>query len=444
MATAPKKRGFDIDDVPDSNGGNQRKPADMVDLYALPEKKYVKLRFFGDIFAYGGHWIKTKKKDGKEGNFFHTCSAFDTETGKLDSTKHCAFCDDDSGLVRFTIDYFVNAISRKDQQNAPERIKATAAETESGFKSKESESYTPCKAVRLTNSVLRRLKELRQLNVHENAEGESMNYSVMHPKYGVDLSIKKDKDLPPANQYDVQIGTHSPLKKEERAYLIWDLSELMITPTAEAVSLEYKKWATRMGFSAKKSDAAEDEAEDDAPKAKKTTKPRADDFDEDEEPAPTKKKVVKPAADDFDDEDETPPPKKKKVVEDEDEDEDEDAPVKKPVKKKVVADDFDADEDDETPPPKKKKVVVEEDDEDEEPVKKPVKKKPAADDFDDEDETPPPKKKKPVVEDEEDEEPVRKPVKKKVVVEDDEDDETPPPKKTVKKKPAVEDDDFDE
>lgn len=338
MATAPKKRGFDIDEVPDNNGGNQRKPTDMVDLYALPEKKYVKLRFFGDIFAYGGHWIKTKKKDGKEGNFFHPCSAFDTETGKLDSTKHCAFCDDDSGMVRFVVDYFANAISRKDQQNAPEKIRVTAAEAESGFKSKDSDSYTPCKAVRLTNSVLRRLKELRQLNVHENAEGESMNYSVMHPKYGVDLSIKKDKELPPANQYDVQIGTHSPLKKEERAYLIWDLSELMVTPTAEAVSAEYKKWATRMGFTAKKGDTAEDD--EDAPKAKKA-KPRADDFEDEDEPSPKAKKVSKPAADDFDEEDEpAPKAKKKAVVEDEDED-DEPAPAKKTAKKKAPVEDDD-------------------------------------------------------------------------------------------------------
>ena len=434
MATV-KKRGFDIDDVPDSgNQGNARKPADMVDLYALPEKKYLKLRFFGDIFAYGGHWVKVTKKDGKEGSFFQTCAAFDTETGKLDSTKHCAFCDHGSadGLVRFALDYFSNAISRKEQQNAPERIRATAAETESGFKSKDSESFTPVKAIRLTNSVLRRLKELRQLNVHENAEGDSMNYSVMQVKYGVDLQIKKDKDLPPANQYDVQMGAHAPMKKEERAYLIWDLSELMITPSAEDTAKEYAKWAAKMGLGQK---------EDDEPKKKKA---QSEDFDDEDDepkkPASKSKKVV-----DEDDEDDEPPVSKKKPTNNDFDDEDDEPKSKPASKSKKVVDDEDDEPVSKKPTSKKSAAIDEDDDFDDEPKKKPASKKPVVDEDDDFDDEPKkPAAKKVVDEDDEDDEPPvakKKPAAKKV--EDDEDDE-PKKKPAAKSKKAVVDDDFED
>ena len=443
-----KKTGFDMDDVQVKGQGDIRKPSDVVDLYDLPDKKFVKLRPFGSVHAYGGHWIETKKKDGGKGNFYYPCAAFDIETGRLDSTKHCSWCDDESGHVRFATDYFMNAIHRKEQMNAPARVKATAGEQESGYKEKSSESWTPVKAVRLTGSVLRRLQDLKQLNTVEGEDGETVNYSVAHPRHGADVSIKRDKSVAPAQMYEVQMGTQAPLTKAERSYLIWDLSALMITPTQKETEAEYAKWAQRMGFISSKSSVAakgkkpvvdedeDDEDEDEAPKAKakpttsskkKPVVDEDDDFDdeEDEEEAPppkkkpaAKKKVVVEEDDDFDDEDDEPVVKKKpaskKPVVDEDEDEEDEAPPpkkkpsavskKKPVVDEDEDDDFDDEDEDEAPPPKKKpaakkKVVVEEDDEDEE-------------------EAPPPKKKPAVA--------AKKPVtKKKIVDEDDEDDDIP-------------------
>ena len=91
MATT-KKTGMDMDDVVVQGKGDVRKPEDVVDLYALPDKKYVKLRPFGSVHPYQGHWIETKKKDGGKGNFYYPCAAFDIETGQADSTKHCPSC----------------------------------------------------------------------------------------------------------------------------------------------------------------------------------------------------------------------------------------------------------------------------------------------------------------------------------------------------------------
>jgi hypothetical protein len=356
-----KKTGFDMDEVQVKGQGDLRKPSDVVDLYDLPDKKFVKLRPFGSVHAYGGHWIETKKKDGGKGNFYYPCAAFDIETGRLDSTKHCPWCDDESGHVRFATDYFINAIHRKEQANKPVKIRTTAGEAESGYKEKASESWTPVKAVRLTGSVLRRLQDLKQLNTVENEEGETINYSVAHPKYGADVSIKRDKSVAPAQMYEVQMGTQAAMTKEERGYLIWDLSQLMVTPTAKEAEVEYIKWAKRMGImddkptKGKKSVDADDEGDDDeeedeAPKAK-AKKPVA------------KKKVVD-EDDDFDDEEEDEAPKKKPtakkkaaVDDDEDFDDEDDAPVakKKPAaaKKKAVDDDEDDDFDDETTPQRK-------------------------------------------------------------------------------------------
>ena len=450
MATKEKAehatgKGFSMEDVPVNSGGDVRKPSDVVDLYELPDKKFVKVRLHGPVFPYGGHWIETKKKDGGKANFYHPCAAFDMATGKVDSTKACAWCDDESGLVRFAMDYFMNGLHRKEQQNEPERIKVTKGEADSGYKDKNSESWTPNKAIRLTGSVLRRLQDLRQLNTHEAPDGETLNYPVSHAKYGCDVSIKRDKSVAPAQMYEIQMGAQAPMTKAERGFLIWDLSELMITPTEAATAAEHTKWAVRMGLiKPAKKKVEEDDEDEPVSKGKKRATSLDDDEDDEDEPAPKAKAKKKVVDDDFDDDEDEPAPKAKKkkaaVVEDDDDedadDEDEPAPKKKVAKKSVADDDFD-DEDDE-PAPKvkaKKKAVAVEDDEDEPAPKKTKKAAVADDDFDDDEDEPAPK---------------AKAKKKAVVVEEDDDDEDEPaPKKKAtaapvkKKKAVVEDDDDD-
>ena len=284
--------GFDMDDVPAAGSGDKVRPSDVVDLYKLPDKKFVKLRIFGSVYPYGGHWVTTLNKEKKETKFFRTCAAFDLTTGRMDSTKTCAFCSDKSGKVQTSIEYYVNVIHRSEQKNAPESVRASKEELASGFKDKESDSWTPVKALRLSRSLFQKVQNLKQLNVHENEDGDNVGYPVSHHKLGIDINIKHDKDLAPANQYEAQMGKGdaTPLTKTEVKYLKWDLSALMVTPTEAETDEEYAKWAKRMGL-------IEDE---ETPKPKK--KAKVSDFDDEEdEETPKPKKKPKPPADDFDD-----------------------------------------------------------------------------------------------------------------------------------------------
>lgn len=404
-------KGRDIDEVQGSAAKSKR-PSDVVDLFKLGPK-YTTVRFVGPVFMYGGHWVKTKNKEGKPANFYTGCLAFDPETGRKDSSKKCPWCDHEGEEVRFAIDYYSNALIRREQKNQPERLsKPTKGEEASGFKDKESDTWTPYGAIRMPYSVIRGLKELKELNVHEDAEGTSTAYNVSHVKYGIDVMIKKDDTAAPAQMYSVQKGEHKPIRKEERSFLQWDLSDLAAIPDPAATNKDYLSWAKKMGFIVKGPDI--DEEDEDTPRAKKKAKADPEDdksgFEDDDEDDIPKAKA-----------------KKKPVVEEDDDEDDEPVPKSKAKKKPVVEDD---DEDDE-PVPKskaKKKPVVEEDEDDEDDMPKAkAKKKPVVDEDDDEDDEPTPKAK----------------AKKKPVVEDDEDDE-PVPKSKSKKKPVVEDDDDEE
>ena len=478
----------DIDDVPTNNNGgdNRRKPSDTLEIYQLPDGKYARLRPFGQIASIGGHWVKTIKKDKSKGSFYIGCSAWDPATAQRmggTGAGHCAFCTYEAKakadglkgeeiMSRFSQDYFFNAILRSKQKagRPADASKPTPEERSSGFKDKESESWTPVVPVRVTQSVIRSLKELKQLNTHDDDEGDTKAFSVLHAEYGCDVSIMKDKSKPAAQMYSVQKGEHTPITEAEAKYLMWDLSDLAEYPSEEEVQAEYDRWAPKMGLKASKKKASDEEDDDDDVPVKKSKKKIEDFDDEDEDDVPVKKSSAKKKkVDDFDDDDDDdePAPKKKAPVkkkvseddEDDDLDDDEDdepAPKKKAPAKKKPADDFDEDEDDDEPAPKKKapakkKPADDEDDFDDEvddTPKRPAKgkAKPKDDDFDedeDDDDEPAPKKKAPA----------KKPVKKARDededddLDDDEDDEpAPKPKKkpVVKKKPRDEDEDDDD
>jgi hypothetical protein len=352
-------KGYDIDDIPTGNREQKIRPADVVEMYPLGPQ-YANLRFVGEVYPYGGHWVKVKKRDGSLGSFYAPCASFDPDTGRRDSSKKCAWCNNDHGdQIRFSVDYYSNVIVRKLQKTKPEDApEPTKAEVKAGSLLKGTETWSPVRVLRMPTSILRGLKEQKELNVHEDAEGNSSAFGVSHAKYGANVMIKKDdKAATAAQTYVIQRGDHAPLKKEERAYMLWDLSNLQALPTSEETEAEYTSWASRnvKGAAGSERKKAEGNAFD----------------DEDETPPPRKKR---PAVED-DDED-TPLPKKKKTYEVAiDEDEDDEPPKKK--KKPSVEDD----DDEEAPPPKRKKPPVDEDDEDEPPRKK----KPAKDPFDDED-----------------------------------------------------------
>lgn len=405
-------KGYDLDDAPVS-GAREKAPRveELVDLMELGDR-YVTVRIASPLFAYGIHWVKTKRKDGSLTSFPVACSAFDSDTGQRDSTKKCPWCDHMSehpepkdmnarkGFigVSFAVDYYVNVISRALQKKITEPETPTKEEQKTGFKSKESDTPTIFRVLRLTAGVIRAIKGLKDLNVRE-VDGESQAYAVSHPKYGADISLKYDKDAAGAAKYPVQMGAPSIIKKSEKAFLPWDISNLVTTPSLEVQKSEYAAWAERMGFkkNGKKKEDIEEDDEDTG----------LDDDDDEDEPKPKKKTPVKAKSKyDDEDEDDAPPAKsKKKFVEEDDEDDDEDKPVvkKKPATKKKAVEEEDEEDDDEPVVKKKpeakankKKAVVEDDDEDDSPfkddededepkpkAKKPAKKKPADDEDDD-------------------------------------------------------------
>jgi hypothetical protein len=471
-----RQQGTDLDDVKTSGGGgkDKKKITDLITPFVFPERKWVQLRPYGPIHSYSTYWIKVKKKDGKFTKFPMDSPSYDPNTQQFDSTKEDPWyglwqaekdVPRDDQHVQISRRWWVNMLFMQALKQAPRRPpKPTAKERKSGFKDKESETWTPWVPVGLPKGAVEKIKELKGTNTVESSKtGNTTAYPVSHEKYGCVLLIKYDPDKSPAEQYQVQKGDRRPLSEEELAFLRWDTSELADPETDEKViRADYEGWAKRMGIKTSKKrkhdveeldeDLEEDEGldededdEDEAPKrgkkkpaAKKALakgKRRASD-DEDEDDEDEDEDDLDDDEDD-EEEDEAPrrgkgkkaPPKRKGRASDDDEDEDEDE------------DDLDDDEDDED--------SDDEDDEDE-------------DDLDeDEDDAPkrgkgkkvaakkkaPAKGKRKVVDDEDDED-------EDDLDEDDEDedeDDEPPRRGKAKAKPAakkgrraVEEDDDDE
>ncbi|QBQ74622.1 hypothetical protein BcepSauron_242 [Burkholderia phage BcepSauron] len=502
-----RQKGTDFDNI--NTNGNKRdkvKVTDVVTLFKFPEKKWVTLRLYGDIHSYATAWVKTKTKDGKSTKFPIDLPSYDPTTQTFDSTKYDPWyefsqqerdnnVERDDQMIQVGRKFYMNALLRHLQKQQPStKIRPTSTEKETGFKDKDSDTWTPWQVLALSPGLIGKIRELKGLNtVTSKKTGATKTYNVSDEKFGRDIRILYDSTKSPGDQYQVVPGdSRTPMTEEELSFLRWDTSALASEPPSdEETKKEFESWAKRNGIklkSGKRRDEEDiDEDEDESPKkgkSKKTTTSKKKqveeddeddedldgdddglDEDEDDEPAPKKgkkapakgKKVVEEDDDDDLDEDE-----------DEDEDEDDEPAPKKgkkaaPAKgKKKQVDEDDEDEDDEDldddeddePAPKKGKAVkgkkkpVEEDDEDEDDDD--------LDEDEDEDDEPAPKKskkaapkgKKKPVEDDEDED-------EDEDLDDDEDDEDEEPapkkskkpaakkvaKKTSKKKPVEEDED---
>lgn len=341
----------DIDTLPhQSQRDNRRKPSDVVELLKLKPKQFNRLRPLQGVYSYAGHWVKTIKKDGTKGNFYIPCSAWDAEEAVRkggNGAHHCAFCNYEAAahaagieskdrMSRFSVDHYMNVIVRALQKNMPDDWAPTKDEEASGFKSLESSTPTPIRPFRMTDSLATKVKEQKELNVHE-IEGDAQSFPVSHPRYGCDVLVKMDPDAAsPSGVYSVQKGDAAPIRKSERQYLSWDLSDLCDYLSTEEVQQEFDRWALKNEVevpgqkkkSSKKSSAPDDD-DDDVPVKRPR---RADPDDDDDDAPPPKKPAKKPARPDPDDDDEDdapPPPKKKRAPPPDDDDEDDAPPPKK-------------------------------------------------------------------------------------------------------------------
>ena len=388
-------RGTDMDAVVVRSREERKKPTDIFTLLEYPSKNgkpaWVTIRLFGPVFSEGTYWVRAKR-DNPKSSFPAPCLSYDYNTHQRTSDKEDPWGDElqrerDAGMdqpyIRYQPYLYMNAIVRKEQSREPARNRLTAEEKETGFKDKDSDSWTPVVVVRFTPSLFKKVQDLKDDNIVKLKSGTKA-FNVNHERFGRDIMIRYDPNAAASDKYAVKLvvdGGRTPLTEEEKAYLKWDIEAMYNDePSLEETKRDVAAWRKRMGLTDEKSKAVESMDDNE------------ESFDDDIEDTPKLKKR-KPAADVFEDDDvgSFDPPKKSKSDDDDFDDDDfeEEAPRKKSKAKPVEEDDFDDDdfddEDDEKPARKSKSKKVEEDDFDD-------------DDFEDDEEEdkPIPKSKKPL------------------------------------------------
>jgi hypothetical protein len=425
--------------------GRQDAPklTDLVEMLEWPKKgRSVQVRLVGPVVSRGLYKVKVRKKDGQETEITKVSLNYDADSDSIDTSKKCPYSKLPKDMAAMRKAYFVNAIVRPLQEDAPNKPKKpTKEEATSGFKEMDSDTWTPVRVIRIPSSLALRIKQLGAKNLVKSKSGDKKAFPATHEKYGFDLDMTFDKTLPPANMYSAdaaegpQGGKQSPLTEEEQNYLLWNIEEIYVpedfaTAKSEADSLE-ERWYGKKKKSSDDDDGdddsdddsdsdeddEEDEDEDDAPK-KSSKKPatkskvkgklkhvdedeeESDDEEDDEmdldddEPPAKGKKSTKSKSKARDDDEESDDEDEESDDEDEDElDEDDEPPAKgksskKPdakVKGKKAADEDeeddeldDLDEEDEDSDSDSDSDSDDEDEDDEPPAKGKSSKKPAA------------------------------------------------------------------
>lgn len=371
-----KRQAIGFDDARDAGADKPKRVSDIITVYKLPEKKWTAVRFYPEIHCYATAWVKTKNKEGKPTKFPALLRSFDPITQEFDSTikdpwyeyaqkERADEVDPKDRLIQISKKFYGNMIVRKLQAQKPERTpKPEPEEIESGYKSKDSDTWTDWSAFALPPGLIRAIKELRELNVVESKNGSSVAYSVTDIKYGCDVKIYYDPDQPPANQYKVQLGERTPLTEEELASLRWDTSDLESEPPSEQKAMkDFADWQRKMGLV-----KGGDEDEEDTPRRSGRRSFEEDDEevrrkDEDGEVRRNRRSFEEDGA-----QDEERPARRAPAVEEDDEPvrprrqavaaEEEDEPT--PRRRPVVADEED---DEEVVPRRNRRVLVEDEDE---------------------------------------------------------------------------------
>lgn len=360
----------------------------IVDIYPYPSGKAVVLRLFGPVMSVGKYWVTTIKRDGKKGQFPIGCSSWDPMQGTRDPNKDDPWRDYeqkeyDEGIprnehkVRFSVEYFCNAIIRSIQERPPrDMAEPTEDEAKSHFKNKDSDSWTPVRVVRLPLSVLDKVQKYKSMNVVRSKKtGRTATFDLTHEKFGCDITVMYDEKAAGAMKYTVNKDARTPLTEEEMNYLVWDLDKLYIEYDPNDMQQSFDSWYKRMFEQSAKKTASREEDDDfedaeevvPAKKAKPAKKSRRvkeepveveerDEFDDEEDASASTQRAE--AEDDFDDpsagsdepwatqssskdeddglddlddfEEEEPKKQAKKA-----------APAKKPAKKEDDLDDFD-------------------------------------------------------------------------------------------------------
>jgi len=276
----------------DMNTGDNKakRPDELVDLLHLNED-YLQIRIIGKPAVYAQHWISITTPKGGKVNIPRTVPNFDPSTDSFDDTVNDPYKNIPNDVSTRKM-YFVNVIVRDDQDDRPRKLHPpTRTEKSSGYKSKNSKSWTPVKVLRMPTSVVRDIQRIITMNKHK-VDGKVQEYELSHPVYGCDLFISFDKNAPAASMYSVQKGDKSKLTKEEKGYLVWDLNGLIPPPPSME---EVERDAKALSESVASNETDDDDDDDfiekmDKKKKKRSKKRRKKPLDDKSESKPTRKK----------------------------------------------------------------------------------------------------------------------------------------------------------
>lgn len=282
-----KRRGHDFGDVR-TNTGNDKQPSikDQVDQLKFPPDKFVTVRIISPVFMYAGYWVATKKKDGSPTRFYMPSPSYNPESQSFDSTVFDPFfeiskgekgVERDSRMIQIQKYGYCCAIIMHEEARRPERIpRPTEQELKTGFKEKDSDSWTPVKVLRLSSTMMEQIAGIAQTNIVTNRNtGEQKAMSIAHPQFGMTIRIKHSPKKPAASQYQILPGEKMPLNDRQKKYLTWDLSDLERPESEDQIRESYDRWAEKMGLA----DAGEGD----------------DGFDDDQNPGRGQRRPVKKA-----------------------------------------------------------------------------------------------------------------------------------------------------
>ena len=212
------KKGTGWDEIETSSGSE--KYYDCYDRKTFPKNEYYTYRLAGEVYKIVTHWIPARKKSGGDTAFPVMCNEF-IEEGK------CGGC---QAGIRKNTQFISNAIDREEQEKKPSSKRKLAIPKDTKFKKPGDAFWSPIVALQFPDGAASNIKNLKELNKHM-VKGRPQSFSMEHPKYGCDLHTIFDPTSQGAGMYQTQKAEVSPLTKEEKAYLLYDLSQVYTYPT---------------------------------------------------------------------------------------------------------------------------------------------------------------------------------------------------------------------
>jgi hypothetical protein len=207
--------------------------SDFCDTIEWPDGKEKIVRPIGPIIGYAYHWLSIYTKTFSKATFPKLCLNFDQSTGTYKSNKYhkgrlisgCPYC---GSPFRPHITFYSNFIDRDLEFHHPPKLVRPLPEEQQRqellgvpcyFKVKNSSTWTPIKAGKITSGLERQLQSVAYMNRHENPNnpGEFKRFSLSHPRRGMDVIIRMDKG--PPVRYECRKYESSQLTKQELKYL---------------------------------------------------------------------------------------------------------------------------------------------------------------------------------------------------------------------------------